>query len=263
MKRKTTLLFFLVLIASSAFAAEVKEVRFMCENIEQFPVYIGNSDIVDWNKPGAGIECVKMLESKLGIKVTVERAPWKRVLDVELKNGTIDGAFSASYKKERETLGAYPMKDGKVDKTRRFHSDTYVFYKLKDANFSWDGKKVSNLKGMVGAPNGYSVIDDLKSLGISVEESNGTPMDFRKLAAGRVGAVAALELTADLLLKKHPDLNKVIVKVATPIVSKDYYVMLSNQFVKSNPALADKIWNALGKMRENEFPKLVKEKYMP
>jgi polar amino acid transport system substrate-binding protein len=262
MKRMITLLLFLLLTSSYAFAAEVKEVRFMCENIEQFPVYIGNSDIVDRNKPGAGIECLKMLESKLGIKVKIERAPWKRVLDVELKNGTIDGAFSASYKKEREALGAYPMKSGKVDKARSLHTDTYAFYKLKDANFRWNGKAVSNLKGMVGVPNGYSVIDDLKKLGLSVEESNGTLMDLNKLAAGRVGAIAALELTADLLLKKYPDLNKVIVKVATPIASKEYYVMLSNQFVKSNPALAEKIWNAIGGMRKNEFPKLVRDKYL-
>jgi polar amino acid transport system substrate-binding protein len=262
MKIMIASLMFLFLIPSWAFAEEVKKVRFMCENIEQFPVYLGNSDIVDWNKPGAGIECVKMLESKLGIKVTVERAPWKRVLDVELKNGTIDGAFSASYKKEREALGAYPMKGGKVDKARSLHKDTYAFYKLKDANFSWDGKTVSNLKGMVGTPNGYSVIADLKNLGLSVEESDGTLMDLNKLAAGRVGAVAALELTGDLLLKKNPDLNKAIVKVATPIATKEYYVMLSNQFTKSNQALAEKIWNAIGKMRENEFPKLVRDKYL-
>lgn len=263
MKRKITLVFFLFLIASYTFAAEVKEVRFMCENVEQFPIHMGNSDSIDWNKPGAGIECVKMLESKVGIKIKVERAPWKRVLDVELKNGTSDGAFPASYKKEREALGAYPMKGGKVDKTRSLYTDAYYFYKLKDANFSWDGKAVSNLKGMVGAPYGYSVVDDLKKLGISVEESEETLLDFKKLAAGRVGAVAALELMADFLLKKYPDLNKVIVKVSTPIASKEYYVMLSNQFVKSNPALADKIWNAVGKMRENEFPKLVKDKYLP
>jgi polar amino acid transport system substrate-binding protein len=262
MRSKITLLLFLFLIASPAWAAEVKEVRFMCENIEQFPVYMGNSDSIDWSNPGAGVECVKLLERKLGIKVTVERAPWKRVLDVELKNGTIDGAFSASYKKEREALGAYPMKGGNVDKTRSLHKDSYFFYKLKGSKFGWNGKAVSNLKGVVGAPNGYSVIDDLKKLGLSVEESNGTLMDFNKLAAGRVGVVAALELTADLLLKKSPDLNKVIVKVATPITSKEYYVMLSNQFVKSNPILAEKIWDAIGGMRKNEFPKLVRDKYL-
>ena len=78
-----------------------------------------------------------------------------------------------------------------------------------------------------------------------------------------MGAVAALGVTADLLLKKHPELNKVIVKVSPPIVSKEYYVMLSNQFVNSNPALAEKIWNAIGEMRIKEFPKLVKEKYLP
>jgi len=263
MKIKFTLLLLLLMIISATAAAEIKEVRFLCDNKEHFPVYLEDSDLINWNKPGAGVECVKRLESKLGIKVKIERAPWKRVLDAELKNGTIDGAFSASYKKEREMLGAYPMKDGKVDKTRSLHTNAYCFYKRKDANFSWNGKTVSHLKGMVGAPNGYSVIDDLKNLGLAVEESNGTLIDLKKLAAGRVGAIAALELTADLLLKKYPELNKVIVKVPTPIASKEYYVMLSNQFVKSNPALAEKIWNAVGEMREHEFPKLVEDKYLP
>jgi len=262
MKRQITLLLFLLLTSSYAFAAEVTEVRFMCENIEQFPVYLGNSDSIDWSNPGAGVECVKLLESKLGIKVKIERAPWKRVLEVELKNGTIDGAFSASYKKEREALGAYPMKRGKVDKARSLHTDTYFFYKLKGAEFRWNGKAVSKFKGFVGVPNGYSVIDDLKKLGLSVEASNGTLTDFNKLAAGRVGVVAALELTADQLLKKYPDLNKVIVKVTTPIAFKEYYVMLSNQFVKSNPTLAEKIWDAIGGMRKNEFPRLVRDKYL-
>ena len=252
----------LILIASSAFAAETKEVRFMCDNKEHYPSYLEDSDIMDWRKPGAGVECLKMLESKLGIKVKIERAPWKRVLDAELKNGAIDGAFSVSYRKEREVLGAYPMKDGKVDKSRCLHTDAYYFYKLKKSDFSWNGKTVSNLKGVVGTPTGYSVVEDLRKQGITVEESNSSLTDLKKLAAGKVGAVAALELTADMLLKKHPELNKVIVKVTPPIASREYYVMLSNQFVNSNPALAEKIWNAIGEMRIKEFPKLVKEKYL-
>jgi polar amino acid transport system substrate-binding protein len=246
----------LLLMLSFNVCAEIKVLTFACEDKEDVPSVMGNSSDIVPGKPGATIECLRIIEQKLGIKINIKRLPWKRALEGELKNGTIDGVFTASYKKEREAFGAFPMKGDKPDTSRSLYSSDYSFYKLKASNLEWDGKALKNLKGNIGAPAGYSVVDDLKKMGYPVEESPGTKTDLQKLAVGRLGAVIALELTADNFLEKDAGLAKVITKVDPPMVNKPYYIMLSHQFVKANPDLAAKFWDAVKEMREKEYKKL-------
>jgi polar amino acid transport system substrate-binding protein len=52
------------------------------------------------------------------IKIIIKRLPWKRAFEGELKTGSADGLFGASYKKEREPFGAYPMNGDKPDESR-------------------------------------------------------------------------------------------------------------------------------------------------
>jgi polar amino acid transport system substrate-binding protein len=260
--KKLSLLLVMLLLSGLNFSILAEETLIIsCEDKEEFPNFLGNSLEIDWKKPGIVPEMLKMVEKKVGVKFTFRRSAWKRALEVELKEGTTQGLFTASYKKEREAFGAYPMKDGKPDVSKSFYNTKYVFYKLKGSAAIWDGKELKNLKGNISVPRGYSIGADLKAMGYVVEESDYAFNDLKKVAAGRVEVCAELELQADNILESNPDLAAKIEKISPPIVDKPYYLMLSNQFVAKNPQLADKIWTAVGEVRESDYKKLLL-KYM-
>lgn len=63
-------------------------------------------------------------------------------------------------------------------------------------------------------------------------------------------------VTGDSLLKIAPEKFKRIVKVTPPIKTKPYYLMLSHQFVKKHPQLAEKIWDTIEIIRESQFDRI-------
>jgi len=227
------------------------ELTFACENAQDFPTVMGNSDKVLDKNPGMGIDACRELEKKLGIKITIIRLPWQRCLE-SLKTGEVDGIFTASYKDERKEYGNFPEKDGKVDASRRYSSISYALYKNKGSNIGYDGNKFLNINGKVGAPRGYSIVDDLKKKGLEIDEGQNTKSDFLKLVNNRLAAVAALEQTGDYLLKKEAEFTGKIEKVLPIIVEKPYYFMLSRQFCEKNKDMSEKIWNAIRDIREDE-----------
>jgi polar amino acid transport system substrate-binding protein len=234
------------------------ELIFACEDKQDFPNNMGNTDQVLNENPGMAIEAVRILEEKLDVKIVIKRFPWKRCLD-QLEKGKLDGAFLASYKEERKQYGKFPEKDGNIDPSRRFTTTTYSLYRLKGSDVGFDGTNFINITGKVGAPLGYSIVDDLKKKGLTVDESPSTQNDFQKMIKGRLQAVAALQLTGDYYLKADNELNQKIEKVTPSIVEKPYYFMISHQFYGKNPQLAEKIFDTIAVIREDpEFQKKLK-----
>lgn len=248
-------------IAGPAAGAELNELIIVTEDHEDFPNVIGNSSEINSERPGAAIEAMNMLGKKLGIQIRYKRVPWKRALEMELQHGRAQGLLTASYKKEREQFGAYPVKNGQVDPARSLFSNTYIFYKRKDSPVSYDGGAIMNLKRSIGGPRGYSVVADLRKQGYDVEESDSTLTDMKKLMMKRIDLVVALELTGDKILKNHAELNAGIDKIEAPFSTKEYYLLLSNQFVQAHPELAGKIWNMVGEIRNSQYRELA-EKYL-
>jgi len=252
------LLSFLILISSFSVQAEII-FSVAYENKVQFPYYMGETAKVLDVKPGAAVELVKLLESKVpGIKVDLKRYPWKRCLN-ELEQGNASGAFNASYKEKRLQFGAYPLKGGSVDTDRRLTTIAYHFYKKKGSDFSWDGKTASGDIKSIGAPRGYSIVSDLKKLGFRVTEANSTEANLKKLQAGRVSAVALQEVTGDYFLKENSQFND-LEKVQLPLKTKPYYLMISNQFKAKHPKIAEQIWDAVAELREEKLQTLT-DKY--
>ncbi len=244
----------LTLISSSATAAT--ELSFCTEDKDQAPYVIGEGAKLKASNPGLSVEMVRMAAERAGATATISRAPWKRCLSL-LEKGEVDGVFMGSFKKARMKLGAYPMAGGDADPSRRLTMSSYSLYRLKGTSPNWDGKAYSGIDGKVGAPLGYSIVKDLKKHGLKVEESKGTPTDFKKMVAKRVVAVAAQTTTGDQLLASGNFPN--IERVETHLVTKPYYVLLSNQLVGSNKDLADNFWKAIGDIRENEAKTIVKK----
>jgi len=259
------LLLLLVTFNANAFATnsdEIVTLTFAYENLEQPPFYMGNSEHIPKNKPGVSVDIVKLLPQYIpNLVVKLKRMPWTRC-KVNLKNGAVDGIFNASFKASRLAIGNYPWQNDSPDTTRRITTIAYSFYKLKESQFNWDGEKTYYLNKGVGAPRGYSIVSDLKQLGIGVDESNSSESVFNKLINGWVDAAAVQGVSGDALLRAHPDKFGRIVRIDPPIKTKSYYLMLSHQFVNKHPVLAEKIWNTIRLIRQTRFDEL-SAKYFP
>jgi len=227
------------------------------------PPYVLTENEINWEKPGISLEVLKLVENRLKIKINYVRLPWTRCLD-ELKVNNLDGVFHASFKPERLENGAYPTKNGEVDPTRRMMANAYYLYKLKDSPLTWDGKTFSNLEGQMGAVLGFSVVADLRALGIEVDEVSDQSLGLQMLVKGRLAGWADLNTTTDLYLVAHPDEFGDIVRVEPPLSNKDYYLMLSHQLMTEQPELGEAIWDEIRHIHEvGEYAEIAQKYALP
>ncbi len=199
------------------------------------------------NPPGMAIELIRQAAQDLGIEVRFERLPNKRVL-LALQNGSIDGAFIYSHNAERATFASFPMRNGQPDPLRRVARLSYYVYQLKGVPPYWDGQQFLPLPRPVGANAGYSVVADLKKMGIDVEEAKNTDQNFNKLRLGRLAAVAAQDVMTDGWLQKTKATD--IEKLPLPLVSKDYFLIFGQRYAKEHAALVEKLWDRIAATRE-------------
>ncbi len=233
------------------------------EDKEQPPYYMGISSEVLKEKPGVAVEMVKALEGKIpGLTIKLLRVPWARCLS-GLGANTYDGIFNASYSASRLDLGWYPTVDGthtgQPDESKRITTMSYSLYTLRGESLSWNGSKFLGVNGNLGAPLGYSIVDDLKRLEIVPVEVSGNPNLLGMLILRRLQGVVMQDVTADALIKAAPEAYGSVVKIHPPIVSKPYYLMLSHRFVSLHPELAQRIWEAIEELREGEFDRMVRK----
>lgn len=236
-----------------------REVLLVYETKPNPPRYLGSGTGIDWEKPGLTLELFKLMEERLPVKFIFKRVPWKRGLYL-VQTDQADGIFHASFKKERERLGVYPMKNGIPDHSRAVLVQNYVFYVRRSASVSWDGRILSHFEGNVGVPGGYSILDDLEKMGLPVEESKNHEINFTKLIGNRISVVADLENMADIYLERNRKWGDHIVKLSPPVKTKAYFLIFSHGFYDKNGELAQRIWNAIPEINASKrFRDLVKQ----
>ncbi len=230
------------------------EFRVAYEDVDS-PDHTGSTAEVPPN-PGILVEMVAQLPGRVPqLHVSFVRRPWVRCL-AELEAGSVDAVFSSSYKPERTRIGVYPMKDGKPDRRLRIDTKSYSLFKRKDNALDWDGGRFAQLDDGLVAVRGYAVVDDLKALSVPVTEVNSVDSAFRMVLMGRVDGFAHLTEFGEHFLRTHPDFSPVV-RHGPPIVTRDYYLMVSKQFHAQNGALVQDIWNALAAIRQAEHERLV------
>lgn len=261
---RSLILFSLVFLGSTCFpgfsGAEVQTIHFACEDKPAVPMVLGSGEAVNATNPGVAFEVLDMIAQELHLKTKYSRFPWKRELK-ELQENTVDAVFFASFKEDRLEFAEYPMKDGQIDIDKHFMTISYVLYTLKDSPLDWDGNRFIHLTGSIGVPSGYSIVDDLEKMGVPVDPSPHRENNFLKLIKERVQGVAAQEIFADAYLYFNPDIAQQVEKVLPPLQTKYYYLLLSKQFVKTYPELAQQIWDKIEEKRVDGTIRAVIEKY--
>ena len=246
------------LLAALGFGAHAQQVvRLSFETKANPPRYLGEGTAIDSVRPGLTLELLHLVEQRAGVRFEFQRVPWARSLYL-LETNQVDGVFHMSFVPERTRFAAYPMKDGNPDPARSIFVQSYYLYARKGARISWDGERLAS-EGPIGTTRGYSVARRLEKLGANVQQENDLPGSLRKVVAGRLEAYAELENMADSMIAGHPAELRDLVKLQPAVRTEPYYLVLSKGFEARDPALAERIWNALGEaIRSPEFRALEK-----
>ncbi|TDP59695.1 substrate-binding periplasmic protein [Roseateles toxinivorans] len=213
-----------------------------------------NEDAFPWllkAKPGYSQIMIQHLEKQLGVPVKLVAMPWKQCL-AELKSGAVDAAMNASFSKDRAEFAHYPMKmDGDADATKRMYRTSYALYKAKGAAVSWDGQKLSTA-GTVGAQTGFSIVNQLKELGVKVEDSSPTADELLgRVASGRYVAAALQTTEAENTLAGNAALGPKLERLNPALVEKAYYTIFSKPFFAKHGQTARDVWRLEAKIRES------------
>ncbi|MBF0349924.1 MAG: transporter substrate-binding domain-containing protein [SAR324 cluster bacterium] len=203
--------------------------------------------VKDGQSSGLHVDIVTRALQDLGYEVKFEPMPWKQCLkQVEL--GKVDGVVSASYKDERAEFMTYP-EDAKTVKKSRWSISVveYVVVTMNNDPYIFAGD-VKTLPQPVRAPNGYSVIDDLKKEGVEVDAAQGDENNFKKMLRDKKGVVVTIPEVAKIFNKKYKDQFKTHEQ---PIQSKSYYFTISKKSALSD-ADKSRIWEQIAKIRDND-----------
>jgi polar amino acid transport system substrate-binding protein len=217
----------------------------------------GDVDLYPWilqGKSGLAVQLLEMVGQRIDVRFEVSAVPWKRCLS-QVKAGQMDGAIMASYKPDRAEYGAFPSRpDGSPDPRRRLMLESYSLYRRSHQALGWDGSHIQGWKpGMkLAAPLGYSVVDDLKKLGIVADESLKASEDIlRGVANGVFDAGMLLTNEGDAVLR-HWGPRAKVERVDPPFALKPYYLMFSRQFTAQQAPLAERIWDEIAQVRASD-----------
>lgn len=90
------------------------------------PPYVYSDDS---ENPGALIKLLRVMAHNLNLDLHFDRHPWDERLRL-VANNQLDGTTYASFSEDRLKIGAFPMKNGRIDPSRRTMSIGYHFCKL-------------------------------------------------------------------------------------------------------------------------------------
>jgi polar amino acid transport system substrate-binding protein len=242
--RAVIIILIAVLSIPTVFAADKPAIKVCYENEDSYPWILKD-------RPGLNILMLNMVEKRLGSKIEMIQLPWRRCLSA-VKLGNMDAVFKISFSPARAAeLGNFPMIGDQPDTSKRMLTQSYSLYKLKGTELSWDGS-VLKIKGAVGAQAGFSAIDQIRGMGITVDDGSPSPeKNLEKLLFGRFSAVALQTEQGDFCVEKNPEFKAKIERISPVLVKKAYYLIFSKQFTAKHPEHVDATWKTIEQVRES------------
>jgi polar amino acid transport system substrate-binding protein len=217
-------------------------------------------DVLPWRSQdgkGLNFELLERVAARLDLKFDYQSMPWKRCLE-QVKANEVGGAFAVSFNASRAEMGAFP--GGLApDASKRMHVDRYYLVRRKGSRVGWDGKRFTQVDGAIGVQLGYSVADFLRANHQQVDEGSQRVGELaQKLVAGRIAAAAVGGSDTDKL--KQGPLAPQLEVLPVPLIEKPYFLMLSHALVKSQPRLAERLWDSVEAVRNSSaYRKLARD----
>jgi polar amino acid transport system substrate-binding protein len=221
------------------------------------PYYLGEGEAIP-AQPGIAVELLNLAAAKMGCKIVWQRFPNRRALR-EMESGAVDAMLLLSYNPERALYAVYPMVGGTPDPTYSLATLSYSVYVKTGTALKWDNRQFSPATALIGANAGYSVVEELRKMGLSVEESTTTANNLKKLLMGRTSAYVGQDFQADLVIDELH--LTTLQKLPVPFSSKDYYLPFSKQYFYQAPNTAIQLWKQIGEVRKTHG-KALAQKYL-
>lgn len=207
-------------------------------------------------QPGIAVELVQLAADAIHCSVKWQRLPNRRV-QRDMEMGLLDAMLMFSYNDERAAYAVYPMKNGKPDGRLRLAELRYHVYVADNSPLVWNGKQFDPQPVTVGVNSGYSILAELRKMGLVVEEARSTEQNFQKLRLGRIDAYVMQDAPADLLIET---MNiRGVHKLPIPLSAKDYFLPFSKAFYSNTPEPAERMWEQIGKLSRIHLKELTKK----
>lgn len=241
-----------------AFAAPACPFNIVYSDQPSPPYYLGDGEAIPVN-PGVAVELLNLAAAKMGCTIKWHRLPNRRALR-ELENGDSDAMLLLSHTPERAVYAVYavyPVIGATPDPTYSLATLSYSVYVKNDSAIKWENRQLSPAQTLIGVNSGYSVVEEIRKLGLAVEEASTTRNNVQKLFLGRIGAYVGQDLQTDLALEEKHITN--VQKLPVPFSSKDYYLPFSKQFFFKSPAVGIQLWREIAEVRKTHGKALAKK----
>lgn len=207
---------------------------------------------------------IRMAAADIGLDVEFYDAPVRRCRE-DLRANEADAFPVTPYDPDALPFVAFPMADGKVDRTRATTSIRTIVVRRIGSPAHWDGKLMTGLQKPVLVKFGtIQTAKKLKAMQVAVDETGKSPQsNFRKLLAGRGDLAICPEVEGHLLLRQ-PEFAGKLEALALPFTDDVYYLAITKQFDTLNPGVAEQLWNAIGRAKRSAaFLKVVGDSTAP
>lgn len=259
-----SLLTFLIAILLFSGWAQAGSVRFKVGYPTEAhpPYYLGGGATVPADNPGYAVEILQEVGKKVKeVRFSLVRCQFDDCLQ-QIRSGKLDGLFNVPYREEWLFTGKYPFTKAKVDPRQKLYREEYFLYRVKDTQVSTDGRRIYGIRNQsVLLANNSAVADKLKEENYPLVRKANTTKALQALLQREAPAAVLVGTHVETLARQHGELADLIRRSHEPMLTEDYYLMLSRQFYAKKPWLAEIIWEEQTKFVNTIGPRL-EEKYI-
>lgn len=185
---------------------------------------------------------------KVGVPIDFYAVPRERCF-LDLKAGRSDAIYSA-WTDERAEIAVFPMRGSELDPKKAVGLPVTRVYRKKGSQVGWDGHRFSNL-GLqsIGSQRGLYMTRTLQKMKMPLQISDSSEQLLIKLDLGRLAASVIIEEQADIVFRKHPNLDLKIEKLPVPFASDSIYLAVSKKYYQAHKESVEKFWDAIAEIR--------------
>ncbi|MEJ2793765.1 transporter substrate-binding domain-containing protein [Iodobacter sp. LRB] len=241
-----------MLFVSWLLPATAADLKLCHQDVDVYPWTYGKNQ-------GLDRYVIQTVASRLKITIEYRARPWKRC-QYEVRNGTSDGMFPASFTPERQQYAVYPsLATGEPDPNYRLSRDEYRIYRRMGSSLNTQNLR-SNLSRLIGIQAGFSIYAELHNAGYALEDSSKDVGDLmRKLDTGLVDSVITVQGQVQYALKNLPDLASRIEVDPVPYKVINLYLPFSKAYCQKQAERCQAIWQEIRNVRETtEYQNMLK-----
>lgn len=240
-------LLIVLLWSSSSYATTFITLCYEDKNIP--PFFLGSGFEVPSHRPGATIEILRGLESKVkNVRFNFVRKPWRRCLH-DIQKNKVD-AVVASYRSERASFLNFPINaQGDVDESLAISMLGTCLVGQQGL-----GQDVANNNYPISlaVPRGYAVLHALHQDLYRVIQTDSQDDAYQLVLKGLVDGALGLCQVYNEQVSGFP-YSDALEPVFPPIDISYGYLALSKAFLLQSPDVAQTLWQELGVMPLHEY----------